>query len=136
MGNVRLLFERLLDGQAWSAVFVPSGGRVLAWLALPALAALSVIRREYFRGTIVLLLALGMLIPATYDSFLWNRLRYLWPFAPGWVFGARSAGTTPRSSSRTPGAPTRKSRNRRYGHHRWQLRGPVVMDDGGSCRQL
>ncbi len=84
MGNVRLLFERLLDGQAWSAVFVPSGGRLLAWLALPALAVLSVLRREYFRGTIVLLLALGMLIPATYDSFLWNRLRYLWPFAPGW----------------------------------------------------
>jgi hypothetical protein len=24
------------------------------------------------------------LIPATYDTFLWNRLRYLWPFAPAW----------------------------------------------------
>jgi hypothetical protein len=85
LSNGQLLFGTLLDGQAWSAIFVPSGWRVLAWCALPCLAVLGVLRRERFRCTVVILLALGMLIPTTYDSFLWNRLRYLWPFAPAWL---------------------------------------------------
>ena len=32
-------------------------------------------------------LGLGILLPTTYDSFLWNRLRYLWPFAGPWLIG-------------------------------------------------
>jgi hypothetical protein len=35
----------------------------------------------------VLLIALAMLAPCTYVTFLWNRLRYLWPFATGWLIG-------------------------------------------------
>ncbi|MEZ4220869.1 MAG: hypothetical protein R3B13_08065 [Polyangiaceae bacterium] len=85
LGNVRLLFGTLLNGEAWSAVFIPSGAGWVAWCALPALVVLSVLRRETFRGALIVLLALGMLVPTTYDSFLWNRLRYLWPFAPGWL---------------------------------------------------
>jgi hypothetical protein len=32
-------------------------------------------------------MALAMLIPCTYLTFLWNRLRYLWPFAFAWFVG-------------------------------------------------
>jgi hypothetical protein len=31
--------------------------------------------------------AFGMFVPTTYDSFLWNRLRYLWPFMAAWFVG-------------------------------------------------
>jgi hypothetical protein len=82
--NLELLFGTLLDGQVWSAAFVPRGGKYLAWLALPALIAVAVARRASWRGGLTLAVALGMLLPATYDSFLWNRLRYLWPFAAAW----------------------------------------------------
>ncbi len=82
--NIELLFSTLLDGREWSALFVPAGARYVAWVALPALAIVSWQRRAAWRGGLALAIALGMLITTTYDSFLWNRLRYLWPFAPGW----------------------------------------------------
>ncbi len=84
LSNLQLLFGTLLDGRVWSAVFIPSGGRILAWAALPALVAVGIGARRPWRMAVALVLALGILIPTTYDSFLWNRLRYLWPFAPGW----------------------------------------------------
>lgn len=107
--NVRLLFETLLDGEIWSAEFVPSGGR---WVALGGLAACAFqtwSTRRWTRGALVLLLALGMLVPCAYATFLWNRLRYLWPFAPGWIVGlaclARVVGKAARAA-RLPGAAT------------------------------
>lgn len=82
--NTRLLFGTLFNGEIWSASVVPSGGALFAVCALPALALLAYRRRCYARGAAALVAALGILIPATYDTFLWNRLRYLWPFAPAW----------------------------------------------------
>lgn len=82
--NIELLFGTLFDGQIWSAIFIPAGGSWLAWLALPALVALAWRDKRGFRGAFVLAVALGMLIPASFDCMLCNRLRYLWPFAPGW----------------------------------------------------
>jgi hypothetical protein len=35
----------------------------------------------------VLGLAALLFVPCTYVTFLWNRLRYLWPFATGWIVG-------------------------------------------------
>lgn len=84
LSNLELLFGTLLDGRVWSAVFIPSGARVVAWLALPALIVVGVLVKRPWRMAVALVVALGMLIPTSYDSFLWNRLRYLWPFAPGW----------------------------------------------------
>jgi hypothetical protein len=40
------------------------------------------------RALLLFLLALGSLIPATYECYLCNRVRYLWPFAPAWFVGA------------------------------------------------
>lgn len=82
--NVELLFGTLFDGRIWSAIFIPAGGRFLGWLALPALVYWAMREKKGLRGAFVALVALGMLIPASFDCMLCNRLRYLWPFAPGW----------------------------------------------------
>lgn len=88
--NVRLFFDVLLDGREWSAIFVPTGSRPFAIAALAAIPAVTLRTRKWARGAIVLALALGMLVPCTYTSFLWNRLRYLWPFAFAWAIGLAS----------------------------------------------
>jgi len=82
--NLGLVFDTLLDGRIWSAIFIPAGSRFVAWLALPALLFVAWRRRALWRGTLVLAVALALLLPATYECMLCNRLRYLWPFAPGW----------------------------------------------------
>ena len=85
--NVKLLFGTLLNGEVWSAVFLPEGWGPVFWLAIPALVAAGVQRGVRLRAALVACVALGILIPATYDSFLWNRLRYLWPFSAAWFIG-------------------------------------------------
>jgi hypothetical protein len=87
LNNLKTLFATLLDGRIWSSVFLPSGAAFLAWLALPALAWVGFRSNKRWRAAAVLAVGLGMLIPTTYDSFLWNRLRYLWPFAAAWFVG-------------------------------------------------
>jgi hypothetical protein len=86
-GNVRLLLTTLLDGREWSAVFVPSGARPFALAALAAIPAAGWLRGRSWRAALVLFVALGILVPCTYLTFLWNRLRYLWPFAFAWFVG-------------------------------------------------
>jgi hypothetical protein len=85
--NVELLFGTLLDGRVWSAVFLPERSGLLLWAAVPALLATGVVRRARVRAALLGAVAIGMLLPATYDSFLWNRLRYLWPFMAAWFVG-------------------------------------------------
>jgi hypothetical protein len=85
--NVALLFGTLLDGRVWSAVFLPERSGLVLWAAVPALVATGVLRRARVRAALLGAVAVGMLLPATYDSFLWNRLRYLWPFMAAWFIG-------------------------------------------------
>jgi hypothetical protein len=85
--NVRLLFAVLLDGREWSAVYIPAGARPFAIAALVAIPVTGFLRRRELRAGLVLAMALAMLIPCTYLTFLWNRLRYLWPFAFAWFVG-------------------------------------------------
>lgn len=85
--NVRLMFSTLLDGQQWSAVFVPEGALPFALMGLIAIPVAGWRARRPWRALIVLVLALGMFVPCTYHTFLWNRLRYLWPFLPAWFVG-------------------------------------------------
>ncbi len=92
--NVRLLIGGLLDGEAlrpgdpaYSAEFVPRGGASFAFAGLGAIAVLGVRTRARWRAFAVLLIALTMFAPCFYYTFLWNRLRYLWPFATGWLIG-------------------------------------------------
>jgi hypothetical protein len=82
-----VLFNTLLDGQVWSRVFLPGGIKWLVWPALPALLVAGSARRRWVRALALTAVGLGMLLPTTYDSFLVNRLRYLWPFAAAWFVG-------------------------------------------------
>jgi hypothetical protein len=87
LGNVGIFFGTLLNGEVWSAVFLPQGSALALWPALPALVWLGFRREARGRALLIAWVALGMLIPTTYDSFLWNRLRYLWPFVSAWFLG-------------------------------------------------
>jgi hypothetical protein len=97
IANVRILVAQILDGQVWSAEFLPKGGAAFACAGLVALAWRGHAASRPFRAAAVLVLALAMFVPCLYVTFLWNRLRYLWPFAPGWFVGlaclARAVGT-------------------------------------------
>ena len=90
--NVQLFWSTLLDGQLWSAAFVPEHAKFLTWLSLPALIFAGQARRCSARSGLLVALGLGILLPTTYDSFLWNRLRYLWPFAGPWLIGLVALG--------------------------------------------
>ncbi len=85
--NLTTFFQTILAGEVWSAEFIPSGGAWIAIAGLGAIAALAILRGRLARGALVLAFALAMLIPCFYVTFLWNRLRYLWPFASGWLIG-------------------------------------------------
>src|SRR5262249_36866019 len=87
--NARLLVTSLLDGGDYTAVFLPEGAAAPIFLGVIALAAAAARRRAWARAAFTLAIALGALLPCTYLSFLWNRVRYIWPFAGGWfVLGA------------------------------------------------
>jgi hypothetical protein len=87
LGNLRVFVSTLLDGQLWSAAYVPEHSRFIALLSLPALVVAGQTRGASARAWLLVVLGLGILLPTTYDSFLWNRLRYLWPFAGPWLIG-------------------------------------------------
>jgi hypothetical protein len=84
-GNLKTFFVTLLNGQVWSTEFLPSNAMPLAIMGLIAVPIVGWQKHKLFRSIAVLLLALGMLVPCFYVTFLWNRLRYLWPFATGWL---------------------------------------------------
>jgi len=85
--NLRIFFDTIIDGREWSAVYIPAGARPFALAALFAIPAAGRLRDRSLRAGLVLLMALAMLVPCTYLTFLWNRLRYLWPFAFAWFIG-------------------------------------------------
>lgn len=87
IANARLLVGTLLNGDVWSAEFLPHGGAPFALAGLTAVVALGIRTRARWRAAAILLLALTMFAPCFYLTFLWNRLRYLWPFATGWIVG-------------------------------------------------
>ncbi len=85
--NARQLATMLLNGDVYSAEFLPSGGASAAFAGLVAVVALGARARRPWRAALVVGLALAMFVPCAYVTFLWNRLRYLWPFATGWIVG-------------------------------------------------
>jgi len=84
LAQARLLIGDLLNGGAWTTEFLPEG---FVWLLAGGLVTLPLLARRRgsgWRALMVLALALGTLGPTTYATLLWNRVRYIWPFAPAW----------------------------------------------------
>lgn len=78
--NLRLLWQSVLDGGDWSAVFVPEHMRAVTLLGVVALFSRAWRKRLPFHAAFVLAIVLATALPTTYLSFLWNRVRYVWPF--------------------------------------------------------
>ena len=92
IANARTLVGQILNGDVWSAEFLPKGGASIACAGLVANAWRGHASKRFVRAAFVLLFALSMFVPCFYVTFLWNRLRYLWPFAPGWFIGLACLG--------------------------------------------
>jgi hypothetical protein len=80
IANARLLWQSVLDGGEWTQIFLPEGWIWATALGAVALVARGVRTRLPFHAAFVLVVALSVLVPCTYLSFLWNRVRYVWPF--------------------------------------------------------
>lgn len=87
LANARMLLNNILDGGTYSTEFLPHGFAPVASAGLVAVAVRGSATKKIPRAALVLLGALAMFVPCTYVTFLWNRLRYLWPFAPCWFVG-------------------------------------------------
>ncbi len=85
--HAKQLAGELLDGDRFSVEFLPSHGAYVAFAGLVATAWCGFRTGRMWRAAMVVGLALAMFIPCAYVTFLWNRLRYLWPFATGWLVG-------------------------------------------------
>lgn len=84
LDNLQLLTTNVLDGGDWTSIFLPEGSAAPIVAGLGATAYAGWKRRAPFHAAFVLAVALGALVTCTYLSFLWNRVRYLWPFAGAW----------------------------------------------------
>jgi hypothetical protein len=83
-GTVRMLWNDLLSGGPYTAIFMPEHSQYVFLLGGMALVSRTMRREKWARGGLIALLALGTLIPCTFLTILWNRVRYIYPFAPGW----------------------------------------------------
>jgi hypothetical protein len=83
-GLVRMLYEDLLSGGPYTAIFMPEHSHYVFLAGALSLVLVTVRTRKIPRGLAVAALVLGTLIPCTFLTILWNRVRYIWPFAPGW----------------------------------------------------
>lgn len=87
LANLRLLFGTLLNGEGWTPMFLPTGYAVISWLALAAVVLSWIPPRTRHCTSALLVLAAGIVLPASYETFLVNRLRYIWPFITPWLIG-------------------------------------------------
>jgi hypothetical protein len=90
--NLQLFSSTLLNGEKWSWTFIPEGYRLVGLLSLPALWVAAELGRARVYAAFLCLIGLGILIPTTYETFLVNRLRYLWPFSGPWLLGLAALG--------------------------------------------
>ncbi len=90
--NLRTLTKTLLNGQIWSAEFLPTNAMPVAIMGAISIPIAGFLRKKLVRAAFVFMMALSIAIPCFYVTFLWNRLRYLWPFATGWLIGLACLG--------------------------------------------
>jgi len=85
LSNGRLLVTDLLNGGDFTAVFLPEGLSVPILLGFIALFIAGRRRRAPMLALAVAAVGLGALLAGSYLSLLWNRVRYIWPFAPAFL---------------------------------------------------
>lgn len=83
--NLHTLVVDVADGGSWTWIFLPENTVFPLALSLVALFIAGARRALPWHAVFVGMVAAGALIPCTYLSFLWNRLRYVWPFAGAWM---------------------------------------------------
>jgi hypothetical protein len=84
LANAKLLVTNLLQGGPWTALFLPEGFAYPLALGIVAMPLLARRERAGWRALTIAAIVLGTFGPTTYATMLWNRVRYIWPFAPGW----------------------------------------------------
>lgn len=106
-GNVHMLYadDGLLAGGFYTQEFLPEYSQYVFFAGLAALLSVARDRKKLPRALLAGAIALGTLIPCTFLTILWNRVRYLWPFAPGWFvlvacLGGELAGLAKRFTRR------------------------------------
>jgi hypothetical protein len=82
--HVKMLLTDLLAGGPYTAIFMPEHIHYALALGAIALFSAGVRKKKLPRLLLIVALLLGTLIPCTFLTILWNRVRYIWPFAPGW----------------------------------------------------
>ena len=99
--NLLLMRDDLLVGGTYTAIFIPRWSLIAFALGAAAIIWLAGMEKRWARMAFILALALATLIPATYLTMLWNRVRYIYPFAPAWfVLVAAAASAAGRLTSR------------------------------------
>ncbi|MBK8251998.1 MAG: hypothetical protein IPK82_04950 [Polyangiaceae bacterium] len=70
----------VLDGGEWTVGLVPKGFVLLA--AFGVLSLILVQRRARASALFTVALFLSVIVTCSYQTFFWNRVRYVWPFMP------------------------------------------------------
>ena len=78
--HARLLLFDVWNGGEWTWIFVPKG--LLLAIFAGALALVRSSRRAPWTAGLTLALFFAAFATCSYQTFLWNRMRYVWPFAP------------------------------------------------------
>lgn len=78
--HAELLFLDVLDGGEWTWIFVPKG--LVLVIAFGALSLVLAGRRAPWHAAFTFVLFAAVLATCSYQTFLWNRVRYAWPFLP------------------------------------------------------
>lgn len=85
LANARLLVTDLLNGGDFTVLFLPEGLSAPILLGFVALFIAGRKRRAPMLALAVAAISLGAFLVGSYMSFLWNRVRYIWPFAPAFL---------------------------------------------------
>lgn len=85
LNNVGMYFKELLAAGPFTTEFLPDYTHWVLGAGLVAFAVL--VARDRSKSKVALVFALFLvssLIPCTFITILWNRVRYIWPYAPAW----------------------------------------------------
>ncbi|MFO0618266.1 MAG: hypothetical protein U0414_37075 [Polyangiaceae bacterium] len=82
--NVRMYVDELLGAGPFTAEFIPDYTQYILRAGLLCLFVAVARRTTRARALVVLAFVAASFIPCTFSTILWNRVRYIYPFAPAW----------------------------------------------------